>query len=266
MERVNLNMKNKKIKIFASDYDGTLRINHQDVTQRNLDAIKEWRKAGNKFGICTGRGPHMIRPEITRQNMEIDYVVCANGAVILDKDLQVEKAYTMQVEDIINILNTPEAKKCIKAMIATTDNNYEYVINEDLVNMSKSPFSEDISYEGLKDITNIVQVTLVTSDKEQTVEIRNSLINTCSDKYRISSNNFCTDITVLGRSKTEGILDMQRINGWEDGEIYVAGDDFNDIDMLKYFNGFTVETASNEIKALSSKVYEDVAEMLYSNM
>ena len=43
------------MKIIASDYDGTL--NHGGIDDKKRNAIKEWRKAGNLFGIVSGRGP-----------------------------------------------------------------------------------------------------------------------------------------------------------------------------------------------------------------
>ena len=47
------------MKLFASDYDGTLHINGE-VTQETLDGIKRFRGAGNLFGIATGRSLNSI--------------------------------------------------------------------------------------------------------------------------------------------------------------------------------------------------------------
>ena len=43
--------------IIASDYDGTL--NHHGVSDGDKEAITKFRKAGNKFGIVTGRDLEM---------------------------------------------------------------------------------------------------------------------------------------------------------------------------------------------------------------
>ena len=47
------------MKIIASDYDGTL--NHGGIDDIKRNAISEWRKAGNLFGLVSGRGaPDLI--------------------------------------------------------------------------------------------------------------------------------------------------------------------------------------------------------------
>ena len=43
--------------ILATDYDGTL--SRGGVSQRNKDAIERFRKAGNLFGVVTGRDYYM---------------------------------------------------------------------------------------------------------------------------------------------------------------------------------------------------------------
>ena len=42
------------MKIFVSDYDGTLN-RGGGVTERDLAALDAWQKAGNLFGIASGR-------------------------------------------------------------------------------------------------------------------------------------------------------------------------------------------------------------------
>jgi hydroxymethylpyrimidine pyrophosphatase-like HAD family hydrolase len=41
--------------ILASDYDGTL-TQHGTISDKDKAAIATWRKAGNLFGVNTGRG------------------------------------------------------------------------------------------------------------------------------------------------------------------------------------------------------------------
>ena len=45
------------LKILASDYDGTLFFGEEEPNfrERDIKAIQEFQKAGNLFGICTGR-------------------------------------------------------------------------------------------------------------------------------------------------------------------------------------------------------------------
>lgn len=47
------------MKILASDYDGTLRVNEK-VESYDLDMIHKHRAAGNLFGLVTGRSMESI--------------------------------------------------------------------------------------------------------------------------------------------------------------------------------------------------------------
>ena len=82
------------MKYLACDLDGTLLRENQTISRENLEAIVNFKEAGNKFVISTGRNVDSIYdlfndyPEI-----EYDYIVACNGAVVLDnnKDIILNK-------------------------------------------------------------------------------------------------------------------------------------------------------------------------------
>ena len=75
------------MKILASDYDGTLRVNEK-VESYDLDMIHKHRAAGNLFGLVTGRSMESIKAEIKGNGIEVDFVIANNGGVIYDKQFQ----------------------------------------------------------------------------------------------------------------------------------------------------------------------------------
>ena len=50
------------MKILASDYDGTLRT-EELVAEKDIEAIARFSKAGNLFGIVTGRSMESLQKE-----------------------------------------------------------------------------------------------------------------------------------------------------------------------------------------------------------
>jgi hydroxymethylpyrimidine pyrophosphatase-like HAD family hydrolase len=70
------------MKIIASDYDGT--INCGGVSQADREAIAKFRKAGNKFGVNTGRDLEMATWILYDMKDEIDFLICCTGGTILD--------------------------------------------------------------------------------------------------------------------------------------------------------------------------------------
>lgn len=58
------------MKILASDYDGTLRT-EELVAEKDIEAIARFRKAGNLFGIVTGRSMESLQKEIERNGLRM---------------------------------------------------------------------------------------------------------------------------------------------------------------------------------------------------
>ena len=62
------------MKVLASDYDGTLRIAPY-VSEEDKTAISAFRKAGNLFGIVTGRSIESLKKEIATNQFEVDFII-----------------------------------------------------------------------------------------------------------------------------------------------------------------------------------------------
>ena len=72
------------MKIIASDYDGTF--NHKGIDEKKRTAIKNWREKGNKFGIVSGRMADDLFRIYKKDELELDFLLACNGAVILTTD------------------------------------------------------------------------------------------------------------------------------------------------------------------------------------
>ena len=69
-------------KLFASDFDGTLR--RKDVAgeylQQDLNAIVNFRRHGGIFGMCSGRSAQSLFAALP--DMETDFAIVTSGACI----------------------------------------------------------------------------------------------------------------------------------------------------------------------------------------
>ena len=73
------------MKVLASDYDGTLLFNEK-FKEGDLKKIKEFQKAGNLFGLCSGR-PFKGIYEFCKPYFDF-YILCT-GALVLNKEREV---------------------------------------------------------------------------------------------------------------------------------------------------------------------------------
>ena len=76
------------LKVAASDYDGTL-FRDDIITAFDADAVRQWRAAGHKFGVVSGRDHGMLWPQLVHYGIEYDYLACNNGGLISDGQNQV---------------------------------------------------------------------------------------------------------------------------------------------------------------------------------
>ena len=79
-------------------------------------------------------------------------------------------------------------------------------------------------------------------------------------------NGCSVDIVPAGVSKSQGINKLLELMNWQDAEVYAIGDESNDLPMLEAFDGFTVDTARDAIKARAREVYAGVGAMLAANL
>lgn len=73
--------------LIASDVDGTLLDDREQVTLRTRSALERARAAGVELVLATGRPPRWI-PQVTDQLADspaaVRYAICANGAIVYD--------------------------------------------------------------------------------------------------------------------------------------------------------------------------------------
>ncbi len=87
---------------FACDYDGTLLIKGR-ISQENIQAVKDFQRQGNLFGVCTGRSLKGIL--LTCPDIAFDFYILAGGALVYDSDFHVIFKETLPktlVEEIYN--------------------------------------------------------------------------------------------------------------------------------------------------------------------
>ena len=71
------------MKVLATDFDGTLFRDHT-ITDTDLDAILQFRRAGNRFGIVTGRHFCSILEEVRKNHIPLDFLICCTGGILTD--------------------------------------------------------------------------------------------------------------------------------------------------------------------------------------
>ena len=247
------------MKILASDYDGTLRVNEK-VESYDLDMIHKHRAAGNLFGLVTGRSMESIKAEIEGNGIEVDFVIANNGGVIYDKQFQKLRCIYMDTQAAQEIIAYIKSEECASYVINDGYHRHKYIGNEAIEDVKYGNIpthAKDEVYQGM-----IAQLVVSLQDDNLAHTIA-AYINQNFSAYAVAYVNVnCVDIVPVGISKADGITYLKERYGWEKENIYVIGDSYNDLPMLNAFHGFTLFHAKDEIKANAEAVFAQVGDCI----
>ena len=224
------------MKVLGSDFDNTIFFLNDPVqTKKNVDAINKFRQEGNIFCLITGRTFMETKDIVKELNLSFDYLVCADGAMIFNKELKCIKLKTLD-QDI-----------ALKAIKILQDNEYEpyiengYEITDTVVDCIK------ISAEYCKD----------KEDAKRVVKILNDTLDVYAYASRIHIN-----VNNPQNHKRQAVVDLSKIINISLDNFYVIGDSINDYEMIEAYNSAVVKNYNKELEILHPKVCESVEEYI----
>lgn len=228
------------MKVLGSDFDNTIFFLNDPVqTKKNVDAINKFRQEGNIFCLITGRTFMETKDIVKELNLSFDYLVCADGAMIFNKELKCIKLKTLD-QDI-----------ALKAIKILQDNEYEpyiengYEITDTVVDCIK------ISAEYCKD----------KEDAKRVVKILNDTLDVYAYASRIHIN-----VNNPQNHKRQAVVDLSKIINISLDNFYVIGDSINDYGMIEAYNSAVVKKYNKELEILHPKVCESVEEYIQELM
>lgn len=250
------------VKLFNADYDGTLRVN-QKIAQSDLDAIRRFMDIGNRFNIVTGRSIGMIEYEIKHFNIPLDFLIANNGGIAITKNKDILFRHDIDFEVARTFIGDITSSPFV--MLGCSDGDKFATIQEGEIKETPSNFnvilgSKDTGINKILANQQINSFFLRDSTLEKTISLYSDISIRYHGKLDFHFNNGTIDVSSFGVSKKNAIEELSLICGIS--EIYVIGDGFNDIDMIKAYNGFTVVNAADEVKQHATKIFGSVRECI----
>lgn len=224
------------MKVLGSDFDNTIFfLNDSIQTKKNIDAINKFREKGNIFCLITGRTFKETKDIIKELNLSFDYLACADGAMIFNKDLECIK------------LNTLDQDVALKAIKILKDNDYE-------------PYIEN-GYEITDTVVDCIKISAEYSkDKEDAIRVA-KILNDTLDVYAYASRVH-VNVNNPRNHKRQAVIDLSKIINIPLDNFYVIGDSINDYEMIEAYNSAVVKNYNKELESLHPKVCESVAEYI----
>ncbi|MBR6005394.1 MAG: HAD family phosphatase [Clostridia bacterium] len=215
-------------RLIATDFDGTLFVNGE-ITSETRKAIDLWRADGRYFGIVTGRGEDFFY-KVREEKIPVDFLIIYNGSMIADKDC--------------NII-------------------YERFISADIFAELEKFFSdyEDIEYYSHTDGNPQHHYYATFNSTERALEVKNDIDAVFGNKLAVFVNGRHVNIGAAGTGKAEGVrVVLDYFSLPQDGAA-VVGDDYNDLEMIKAFDGWAVENGKPDVVAQAPHICKNVGDL-----
>lgn len=227
----------KKIKIICSDLDGTLLNDDKKLSNKNIQAIKEWQSDGNYFGVTTGRSEQGIEWALDK-NFQPDFSVCLNGARV-HKFAGSISTHTIPSIDVVRVI------KIMKSFS---------IARISLTKMRVSHWHSHLSLNELNQ-TGIEKISVQIKDNKQLKEMlkllkKLPLTTTWSDVDYI-------EVSASGVSKLSGLKEAL-LTETSLNQVAAIGDYENDSEIVSNVGiGFAVDNALSELKEAAQVIVND---------
>lgn len=212
-------------KMLVSDYDQTFYLNDEDM-ELNKRGVLEFQKKNNLFVIATGRSYFDFHNKLDVYHFSYDYVILNHGATI------VNRANDVLFNTSLNNSIISELKKTLK-------------LEESISYFCCSGLESRVSFEH-QDLTKINVKYKSYEFAMDMVEVVNHKFSQYVNAYYV--NNESIEIISIDTHKARAIYEVMKENHITKENVYTIGDGYNDIEMIKEFNGYSMKDAVKELK------------------
>lgn len=209
--------------ILISDYDGTF-ANGESNIRMNCQVIHSFLKDGNMFVLSSGRSYDSLLRKVRDYGIPYSYLATADGSYLFDSNGNLLLSHKVSHDIVERVIQLKNMSNC-KRMDYAYEREYSSFYKE------KENFSSVSLVIDRQDITSSFVETFSTLKKE------NTAYDYCIYGYE---DEFYFMVKARGISKSSPILYLQKKLLIPKEEIYTVGDNLNDLEMIRDFNGFVI--------------------------
>ena len=223
------------MKILASDFDDTIYyLTDEAKNKKNIESIRKFVNAGNAFCIITGRNYTDLKKYLNEYEIPYTYLICEDGAKIfnnVDYCLDTILLDRNEVEKIVNIIK---------------ENNWNYYLDDG--------YNETTNYD---DCVKVVIKCDDSNKQKEIVEIIRKQV-----PVHVYASRFHINIINPQVNKEKALKRLFNIEGLNYNSLHVIGDNDNDYEMLKEFNGAVIKKHHHKLDSLQKPEFETLSDYI----
>lgn len=223
------------MQIIASDFDNTIYYEgKEELNKKNIEAIRNFIKEGNIFIIITGRNYTRLKKTLNANDIPYTYLVCEDGAKIFNSvDLCIDSTF-LDEEEIVKV------KEVLEKL------NVDYYLDD---GYNETEYHKDC-----------VKIVVRTSNLEEKEKILNAIYDKINVHIYASKNH----VNIIHKSVNKEYA-LRRLFNKENLDItklHTVGDDLNDYEMLKAFDGVIMQEHNPLLDELHKEEYETLSDYI----
>lgn len=257
------------MKVAATDFDGTL-YKADSICEEDIAAVQDWRNAGHKFGVITGRDYGLLFPQLRYFGVDSDFAVCNNGAIIFDGAGKLIYQARIEHSIVVALALHPCIERSLHVAFSQGEATYicreregSWIFRE--ARQWNFPLRH-IKEEDIACLEGVQQISLGFDTGQEAGECTRQLNELFGDSIRACQNRGSVDITPRTISKSQGIQKLLELMNWMGDQLYVIGDELNDLPMIQRFGGYAIASAREEIRREAKQTFLTVGRMLWEFM
>ncbi|AJA48892.1 HAD-superfamily hydrolase, subfamily IIB [Clostridium pasteurianum DSM 525 = ATCC 6013] len=252
-------------KLICIDMDGTLLDDKKEVSEKNLNALREAIKKGVKIAVCTGRLFASARYYAELIGVKAP-VIASNGAYIREKDRN-DVIYELSIgvdrcKELQNILNKYKFNVYYNKYDSVITKNGFFqgntyaIMNKNLSDNNKIKLVtvEDIDKIIEEEGDDILKCICISDDYENLVKAKDEILKTGYYEV-VSSNRDNIEIMIKGVSKGRAVKVLADFYNILQSEVICIGDNENDFSMIEFAGlGVAMGNATDHVKKIANYI------------
>lgn len=223
------------MKMIVSDYDETF----SEDLKKNIKYANKFIKEGNLFVIATGSSYQSYIDKLGENKFDVSYVIVNHGSLIIKND-------NVIYEEVL----THELSKSVFEDIMNSNYSSYFYCNKDI------RMSDDI-------LDKTVKINVVFNNRQDANSFKDKILKKYSNLVNCYlMYDVLIEITSIKASKIKAINKIMKLENIDKADVYTIGDGYNDIEMIKEFNGYAIKNAVDELNKVAKNKIDSVYELI----